>query len=288
MRNRRLVLCLSVAALLAAAPPVRAGDVPADVKEAIAYFDKYAAKSKDDTKYAELVHDLASTGAPAAAERIGRILTEDRNPEHQMIAADALSEFAKDGEGRAAAGKALVKALEKGGWEEDMEIQLVDAIGKIAFAPGTLPICDVLLKAESPWLMLRCVRALGLIKDLHALPALLEILERMPVGYKWPAGDEVQVDTGAAGDADQKAAEAAYNEQHKNDRGKKGKPPVMFKAYIQELKKTVQAITNDPTIDGGQALRKWMVERTDMLKKLGIEIPKYKGPPLPDEDKKKK
>lgn len=288
MKHRKLVLCLTVAACLAASSPSRAADVPADVKEAIAYFDKYSAKSKDDSKYAELVHDLAATGDPAAAERIGRILTEDKNSEHHMIAADSLSDFAKNPAGREAAGKALVKALERGDWDEDMKIQLVDAIGKLTFAPGTLPICEVLLKTDSPWLMLRCVRALGLIKDLHALPALLEILERMPVGYKWPAGDEVKVDSGAAGDADQKAAEAAYNEQHKNDRGKKGKPPVMFKAYIQELKKTVQAITNDPTIDGGQALRAWMVERTDMLKKLGIEIPKYKGPPIPDEDKKKK
>jgi HEAT repeats len=287
MKHRSALLVLSVAACLSGPSAARAGDVPADVKEAIAYFDKYAAKSKDDTKYAELVHDLAATGAAAAAERIGKILTEDRNLEHQMIAADALSEFAKDGEGRAAAGKALVKALQKGDWDEDMQIQLVDALGKIAFAPGTLPVCEVLLKAESPWLMLRCVRALGLIKDLHALPALLEILERMPVGYKWPAGEEVKVDSGAAGDADQKEAERQYNEQN-SGRGKKGKPPVMFKAYIQELKKTVQAITNDPTIDGGQALRAWMVARTDMLKKLGIEIPKYKGPPLPDEDKKKK
>ncbi len=288
MKHRSTMLALAVAACLAPASAARAGDMPADVKEAIAYFDKYSAKSKDDTKYAELVHELASTGAPAAAERIGRILTEDRNPEHHMIAADALSEFAKDGEGRTAAGKALVKALQKGDWDEDMQIQIVDALGKLTFAPGTLPVCDVLLKAESPWLMLRCVRALGLIKDLHALPALLEILERMPVGYKWPAGEEVQVDTGAAGDADQKEAERQYNEQNGGGRGKKGKPPVMFKAYIQELKKTVQAITGDPTIDGGQALRGWMVARTDMLKKLGIEIPKYKGPPLPDEDKKKK
>jgi hypothetical protein len=287
MESRTRFLALTIAACLAAASSARAGDVPADVKEAIAYFDKYSAKSKDDTKYAELVHDLAATGDPAAAERIGRILTEDRNSEHHLIAADALSEFVKNPAGREAAGKALVKALAKGDWDEDMQIQLVDAIGKITFAPGTLPICEVLLKAESPWLMLRCVRALGLIKDLHALPALLELLERMPVGFKWPAGDEVTVDTGASGDADQQAAEASYNEQHKNDRGKTGKPPVMFKAFIQELKKTVQAITNDPTIDGGQALRAWMVARADMLKKLGIEIPKYKGPPLPDEPKKK-
>ena len=284
-RTRTLfVLCL--AAALAAAPAARAADTPADVKEAIAYFDKYAAKSKDDSKYAELVHDLAITQHPAAAERIGRILEKEKNPEHHLIAADALSEFTKDPAGREAAGKILVKALERGEGDEDVIMSIVDSLGKLTFAGGTLPICEVLVKSDSPWLMLRCVRSLGLIKDLHSLPSLLVILERMPVGYKWPAGAEVTYDSGAAGDADQKEAERQYNEQNAGG-GRKGKPPIMFKAYIQELKKTVQAITNDPTIDGGQALRGWMVARTDMLKKLGIEIPKYKGPPIPDEPKKK-
>jgi hypothetical protein len=286
MRLRDLTLLLALFAPLAAPRAASAADTPAEVKEAIAYFDKYAAKAKDESKYAELVHDLASTQAAAAAERIGQILVKEKDPEHHLIAADALSEFLKDKEGREAAGKVLVKALTDGGFEEEMQISLVDSLGKITYGPGTLPICDVLVKTDSPWLMLRCVRSLGLIKDLHALPALLEILERFPAGYKWPAGDEVKVDSGASGDADQKEAEKQYNDKNKNQR-RKGKPPVMFKAYVQELKKTVQAITGDSTIDGGQALRAWMVAHTDELKKLGIEIPKYKGPPLPDEDKKK-
>ena len=287
MRNATRTFVLALAAALAGAAPVLAGDIPADVKEAIAYFEKYAVKAKDPSRYAELVHDLGATQDPAAAERIGKIFTAEKNPEHHLIAADTLGDFTKSAEGKAAAGKALVKALEKFD-EEDLRISIVDSLGKLTFADGTMPICEVLRKAGSPWLMLRCVRALGTIKDMHALPTLLEILERYPVGFKWPAGDEVTVDTGSSGDADQQAAEAQYNEQHKNDRGKKGKPPVMFKAYIQELKKTIQAITNDTTIDGAQALRKWMVDRTDMLKKLGIEIPKYKGAAPAGEDPKKK
>ena len=286
MGIRNVLLLVALAAPLAAARSAGAADTPAEVKEAIAYFDKYAGKAKDTTKYAELVHDLASTQAPEAAERIGRILAQEKDPEHHLIAADALSEFLKDKAGREAAGKILVKALTDGGFEEEMQIQIVDSLGKLTFGPGTLPICDVLVKSDSPWLMLRCVRSLGLIKDMHALPALLEILERFPAGYKWPAGEEVKYDSGAAGDADQKEAEKQYNDKNKNQR-RKGKPPVMFKAYVQELKKTVQAITGDTTIDGGQALRAWMVAHTEELKKLGIEIPKYKGPPLPDEDKKK-
>jgi hypothetical protein len=287
MRLRHLALAAALAVPLAAASAASAAETPDDVKSAIDYFDKYAGKSKDDTKYAELVHDLATTQHAAAAQRIGQILVKEKNPEHHLIAVDALSEFQKDNEGREAAGKVLVKALEDPGWDLEMQIALVDSIGKLKFTPATLTVCETLLKADEPWLMVRCVRSLGLIKDLRSLPALLEILERMPVGYKWPAGEEVKYDSGAAGDGDQKEAERQYNEKNKNQR-RKGKPPVMFKAYVQELKKTVQDITGDSTIDGGQALRAWMVARADELKKLGIEIPKYKGPPLPKDEKDKK
>src|SRR5262245_1556329 len=96
----RAAAVLALAASLAAAPSARAGDVPTDVKESIAFFDKYAPKAKDEGKYAELVHELVSTQDPAAAERIARILSEDRSLEHQLIAADALSEFTKNAAGK--------------------------------------------------------------------------------------------------------------------------------------------------------------------------------------------
>ena len=69
MRFRDLSLVLALAAPLALARAAAAGDTPDDVKEAIAYFDKYAGKAKDETKYAELVHDLASTQHAAAASQ---------------------------------------------------------------------------------------------------------------------------------------------------------------------------------------------------------------------------
>src|SRR6187401_1898309 len=103
-RNLALVAALS----LSGAAPVLAADTPEDVKAAIAYFEKYAAKAKDDSKYAELVHDLVTTQDAAAAERIGKIFTTEKNLEHHLIAADSLADFTKDPEAKTAAGKALV------------------------------------------------------------------------------------------------------------------------------------------------------------------------------------
>jgi hypothetical protein len=282
MRPAVRVALFVLALSFAAAPSAKAGDVPSDVKEAIAWFDKHAAKAKDEGKYAELVHELVSTQDPAAAERIARILKEEKNLERQLIAADALSDFTKNAEAKKAAGKALVRALQERIDDEDLEIQVVDAIGKLPWADGCLPICEVLTKSDRPWVMLRCVRTLGMLKDLRSLPALLEIIERFPVGFKWPAGEEVTVDTGSAGDADQQAAEQQYKEQNQGNH-KKGKPPVMFKAYIQELKKTIAIITQDPNVVSAKLLRAWMVAHQEELKKLGIEIPKYKGPTQKDD-----
>lgn len=287
MKSRPIVLAISLAAALAAGPRARAEDVPDDVKEQIAYFEKYVGKAKDDGKFADLVHELAVSGHPAAAARIGKILTNDKNPEHQLIAADALGDFKKE-PGRAAAGKALVEALARTDLDEEGQIAVIDALGRLPYVPGCQPVCDLLLKSSYPWLMLRCVRSLGEMKDLHALPALLEILERFPAGYTYgdTSGKETRVDTGASGDADQKAAEKAYNDAHKGDRRKAGKP-VMFRAYVQELRATIEKITNDPTINGAKALRAWMEAHIELLKSLGIEIPKYKGPSQDEADPKK-
>jgi hypothetical protein len=280
MRQARFVLV--VAAALCAAPAARAGDeIPAEVKEAIAYFDKYSAKAKDDGKFAGLVADLAATQDPAAATRIAKILETDRNNEHQAIAADALGDFKKNPEGKEAAGKALCKALTRD-LEIEMQINVLHSIGQMKYVPGCMPVCDAIKKFNNPWVRLHGVRTLGRLNDLHALPTLLYLLDLLPHGIKEEAGAEVKVDTGTAGDGDQQAAEAAYNAA--NPGMGHGAPPVDNKVYKQELKRTVHKLTNDETIEDGDALRLWMIAHAEQLTALGIEIP---TPPKEKKDKDK-
>ena len=147
-------------------------------------------------------------------------------------------------------------------------------------------LCEILKKGGDPYLLVTVVRAVGNLEDLRALPTLLELWERHPVGYSWETG-EVTVDTGAPGTADQEAAEAAWKAKYGNVQ-KKGKPPVMFKIYIQELCKSVGKITGEE-ITQASDLRKWMEANIERLKEAGVEIPRYKGPPRKDpEDEKKK
>lgn len=284
MSTRRPILFLAIAAALASSPALAADEVPVDVKEAIAYFDKYAPKAKDEHRYAELVSDLASTEHAAAAERIGKIAEFDKVMEHVLIAADALAEFKRFPEAREAAGKAVLKIITKGNWDDepDVLIAAVDSIGKLEFGPGVVPTGELLLKSSDPWLQVRCVRALGDCKDLRALPFLLQLLERYPAGFSWEGG-EVNVDTGTAGDGDQKEAERQYQAKY-GGQTRGGKPPVMFRAWIQEIKRAIAKITKDDTVNSAADLRKWMESRREELQKLGIEIPRYKGNPKKDEE----
>ena len=176
---------------------------------------------------------------------------------------------------RILAGKALVKAI-----EADPSIDVTDscvaAIGKVAYRDAVPLLCDILKKGGDPWLMVTSVRVCGTLEDWRALPQLLELWERFPVGDSWEGG-ETSVDTGAEGDADQAAAEAAYNAEH-GGQHRRGKPPMMLRAYIQELAKSVKLITKDENVHTPKDLRAWMEARVDEFKKLGIEIPKKKGP----------
>ncbi len=245
-------------------------------KAEIAYFKKNAKRAKDDATYADLLMAVASTEHPVAADYLGKLILKDQDIEHQLMAASVLSEFKRNEKSTVAAGDALVKVLDKNKkLEIDVVDTAVDSVGKLKHEPAVPIVCEILKKGGDPYLLLTCVRALGRIDSWQALPTLLGLWERHPVGYSWETG-EVKVDTGASGTADQEAAEAAWKAKYGNA-GPRGKPPLMLKVYIEELAK---ACTNICDEEIGQAsdLRRWMVENRLELKKLGIDIPKYKGP----------
>ena len=101
-------------------------------------------------------------------------------------------------------------------------------------------------------------------------------------GYSWD-GVSVTVDTGTAGDADQKAAEAKGKAEEKKKGFGKGKATSLLKVYVQELLRTIKRICRDQDMDTPEKLHAWMTERKDQYKALGLEIPA-----LPEKKEKKK
>jgi hypothetical protein len=281
MKTRTLPAFLVLSAIAAFAGPAARGEdaedpMTRDAKSKIEYFDKNAGHAKDDGKFADLLMDLTSLPHALTVERVGRVLTKDRDEEHQAIAASALSEFKKPDAIRDAAGKVLANAITGADIGDDVKDTCIDSIGKLRYKEGVVALNKVAVEGGDPYVLLTTVRVMGELKDRRALTALLMLWERLPKGYKWDTGGEVKVDTGASGTADADAAKAQWESKNKG-KGKKGKPPVMFRQYIQELVKTVHILTGDDTIDSADSLRAWMEARAAELAKEGVEIPKAQG-----------
>lgn len=259
--------------------PVRADDSVKvqNVEAAVKYFKKYAKKAKDPQRYGDLVMQLQAEDHPLAAEAIGKELRREKDEEQQLILSFALGEFDRNPEARQKAGEELVESLTKKDYETEVQDNIVTAIGKLKFKPAVPLLCERVEKGGDPWLLVTTVRALGRIGDLRALPTLLGLWERHPVGYSWETG-EVTVDTGAPGDKDQKAAEAAWQEKYGAAGLGKGGKPFLLKAYIQELAEAVKRITGDEKVSDPTLLRTWMEENRELLAEAGVEIPEYKGP----------
>ena len=116
-------------------------------------------------------------------------------------------------------------------------------------------------------------------KDWRAIPKLLEMFHvAMPRRVTWKTG-EVKVDTGTAGDADQKAAEAKFNAKY-GAGGSKMKAKAKRKAkafdernFSNELRKAVKGITSED-FDNAIGFEDWYV---DNYVKVHVNIAKMAG-----------
>jgi len=274
----------SVPAFADAAAAAAAAAATQRAKDQVAYFNRDIKRAKDDYKFAELMNELAVTKHALVIKRIGKVMIKSKSMDRQMIAASMLAEFKKPEAIRVAAGEMLVAGLGAKKMPVDVIDSAVISIGKLKFTEAVPNLCEILRKGGDPWLLVTTVRVLGGLKDKRALPILLELWERSPVGFSWETG-EVSVDTGASGTADQDAAEAAWKKKYGSVK-KKGKPPVMLKVYLQEIAKAVAKITGVQMKKPAE-LRKWMEANRVELKALGVEIPRFKGSkPRKKKDKK--
>lgn len=102
----------------------------------------------------------------------------------------------------------------------------------------------------------------GATKEWRSLPIILEWFEFYPDGYSW-AGGSTSVDTGAAGNKDQQAAQAKYKAKY-GGRAKKARP----KAH-DAMKKALKDITGHD-FEAPKDLKAWMEENAQLLKKNGV------------------
>jgi hypothetical protein len=132
----------------------------------------------------------------------------------------------------------------------------------------------VCFKDERNVVVIRMLDLLGTTKDWRAFPDLVELYrEVMPKRVSWSTGT-VTVDTGAADDSDQRAAEAQFAAKY-GQGGSKEKNKAKSKAnsfdlrnFTPQIKKCVTAITGK-TFENAFDLEEWWCENyIEVAKKI--------------------
>ena len=257
MRNVA-VLCL---ALSVAALPVLAGEAVDDetAKAAIKEFDRNFKKLDIEEKQ-NAIYNLHELRNDLVIKRLEKLL-RNKHPEVRNVAALALGGQLHNPD---YAGKVLLKAYDKEKKNDDVLASVLDGIREVKFL-GYWPKLEPALKDKRTSVVIRTLDLLGDNQDWRSLPVLLEMYKvAMPKRIKWSTGT-VNVDTGTAGDADQKAAEAKFNAKY-GVGGSKAKAKAKRKAkafeernFDAQLRRCVKSITGE-TFDNAYDFEEWYVE----------------------------
>lgn len=229
---------------------LRAHDAPKppaseeEAKAALAAFEELlrAAKSVEERQHA--VYDLRDVRHDLVLARIEKLLRAKESGVRN-VAALALGGQVQSAE---RAGTLLMKTFEAQYKDDQVLASVLMSVKDLKYLKYW-PAVEVCLKDERNSIVIGSLNLLGHNQDYRALPRLLEMYRiSLPKRVSWSTG-EVNVDTGAAGDADQKAAEAAFSAKY-GEGGSKEKAKAKAKARSQddrnfstELRRTVKAIT---------------------------------------------
>ena len=314
MPRRTFRLALALAALLAvpafAAPdggaePAAAPEAapalasPDEVKAAIeAYKDNWKAKGlKGEERLAQrdwAMQQLVAIQHPDVVDELAKVLKgSDENL--RIAAAVHLSEQTAL---PVLAGKKIAEAIQRNKNDSNFLMAALDSLGRLKFLGATEVIEDMLRHPDFS-VKKAAIEAVGATGDMRLILPMLKLVQIDPdrdppaargknsgqsesdgEGYSWE-GAEANVDTGSAGDADQKAAEKQAKEQAaKNEAEAKaqnggadsggGKPNKPGKGgggrSIQELihpiKKALGALTGEE-FDSPATVHAWLVEHKE-------------------------
>jgi len=186
----------------------------------------------------------------------------DRNPEVRDATAQLLGDMGICVE---KTGKYLKESLARNEKFPDVQVSIIRSIGKLKYK-GALEELKAAAKhlneAKYQWVTVEVVTTFGVLEDPRCLPFLLWMSEYGGHALKWSTGS-VSVDTGASGDTDARAAEAAWHAKYGHVKAKKPPAPVI-RTYMQHLEKTVKKLTGQ-VFKNATEFRKWLVANAESL-----------------------
>jgi len=254
MRTLGLLLALAVVAYAADAVDTEVA------REALKEFEVAFKATKEIEEQQNAVYNLHDVPHDLVIKRLEKLLRH-KHPGIRNVAALALGGQAHN---VSLAGSVLMRAYGRDFKNEVVLSSVIEGMAELKYL-GYWPKAEPALKDERNAVIIRVLDLLGNNEDWRAIPRLLELYRvAMPKKVSWSTG-EVTVDTGAAGDADQKAAEAAWNAKYGRG-GSKAKAKAKAKAhgfdlrnFSTQIRKCVKKIT-DQDFDTAWDFEDWYVE----------------------------
>ncbi len=265
---RTFALCALGAVVLAADP------VPDEkAKEAIAKFQEAFKTSTVEGKQSA-VYDLHDVPNDLVLKELSKLL-RNKDPKVRHVAALAVGGQSHDAK---SAGELLLKTY-KGDFDaEEVVASVLQALGELKYM-AYWPDLETALQDKRTAVVLQSLDLVGNNQDWRAFPELVEMYRiALPAGKKWGGGEEVTVDTGADGDADQKAAEAKYNAQNPGKGGLGGGGggggggrSSMLRNLSRPIEKCVKRITG-LRFDNSLDLETWWADNYVMVARKIAEL----------------
>ncbi len=269
MRYATLALILLVPLVVRAEGDAAATD--AEAEAALAAFDAAFKGTKDVGEKQNAVYGLHDVRHDSVIKRLERLL-KDRSPEVRNVAALALGGQRHN---VAAAGNALLKSWDKDYKEDEVLSSVIDAMAELNYLLYW-PKAKKTLDEDRSVIVIRLLALFGANKDWRTLPDLLDIYKKaLPKGASWSTG-VVNVDTGAAGDVDQKAAEAKFNAKY-GQGGSKARAAAMGKrggdqkSLATQLRNSVKSITGED-FDTSIDFEDWYVKNYVLVQRKIAEM----------------
>lgn len=271
---RMLSLCLMLALVAFADEAKKKIEAVSEeaAKTAIKEFDDAFRTTKDVEAKQNAVYNLHDVPHPLVVRKLEKIL-KNKDPKIRNVAALALGGQGHDVEGT---GALLMRIYKKDYKQEMVLASVLEGVAELRYLKYW-PEVKKSLRDERSAIVIRTLDLLASNKDFRAIPTLLEMYKiAMPKRVSWKTGS-VTVDTGAAGDADQKAAEAAFNKKYGRG-GSKMKAKAKAKArafdernFATQLRKVVKAITGED-FDNSIDFEDWYVDNYVMVHRRIAEM----------------
>lgn len=263
-----VLVCLALAA-----PAVRAEEpakevapkpVPplattAEAKAAITAF-KAEFKGKDVAKKADAVDALGAVNHPFVVEELVKV-TKHKDPE---LRAAAYQNLERQRAIPDVAGKAVMSGLDLKSKDVETITHVIDTV-EVLRHRGSLPVLLALCRHDDHAVVRAALDAIGDMKDVRALDAVLELLKELKVedGVKWD-GASASVDTGTAGNGDQQAAEAQARAAAAGN-ARKGKSAARRMRSAGEIVYMVLKDLTGEAFGSGKDARAWVEKNKDAL-----------------------